>query len=100
VCTAHTLLAFGPYLSNCDADAMRDPRISDFAVTVFSDEAPSWEPNGQVPSYDELLRDVHFWISCNPGMDADDVVERFGISLREAIAVTEDLLRKGLLDFA
>ena len=99
VCTLNSLLAFGPYLSNSDAEGLRDPRISDFATMIASDDV-QWESNSPRLSYDELLRDVFFWVSRNPGMDADDVAEEFGISLREAIDVTEDLLQQGLLDFA
>jgi len=47
----------------------------------------------------DLLQRALFFVSTNPGADADDVAQELGISLLEAIGITDDLLVRGLIDF-
>ena len=42
---------------------------------------------------------VFYWVSKNPGVNARHVSEKFGISGKEAIQLSEELLNEGLLDF-
>ncbi len=52
------------------------------------------------PDSSTLRARVFLWVSENPGADAEDVAHQFGISLADAVDITERLLQDGLLDFA
>lgn len=99
LCTINTILAFAPYLSN-DESEPQDAHIGDYLDVTSTEETPPWDATSNFVSYEELLKDVFFFVSQHPGSDADDVARYFGITLREAIQVTEDLLKQGMLDFS
>ena len=88
--TASATLAFA-----CATVGVGQSREAD----TSSDLGSEWVVTGAIPSQLDLLQRALFFVSTNPGADADDVAQELGISLLEAIGITDDLLVRGLIDF-
>lgn len=70
--------------------------VSITSTDNLSPTAACVAPHARVPS----VADVYLWVSENPGADTESVGDQFGISYGEADEMLEELLNKGLLDFA
>jgi hypothetical protein len=62
--------------------------------------ATGWVTNGEIVPRDTLLAQALFFVTEQPHADAEDVAEHLEISLLEAIDITDELLSRGMLDFA
>lgn len=69
------------------------------ADVSFAADGGSHDPEGADSPREIRLKEIERFIAFHEGADAEAVAKAFGLPLDEAVALTEDLLRRGRLGF-